>query len=120
MERWMGRVVEAEARIGGRYRIEHATGNGQVYIHKGEYRVLEQGRRIVQTFSAGPADREPAGATPQDDELVEVTFRPLDEGGTQVTLTNSWSGQALDADDMTAVERAWAHWLELLDRQIGE
>jgi len=120
MERWMGKVTHAEPFIGGRYRIEHDAGNGQVYVHKGEYRVLEPGRRIVQTFAAGPADREPPEETaPQNGEFVEVRLRPIGDDRTEVTLTNGWNGAALDAEGMAAIEQAWSHWLALLDRSIG-
>jgi uncharacterized protein YndB with AHSA1/START domain len=121
MERWMGKVTQADARVGGGYRIEHQAGDGQVYVHKGQYRVLEPGRRIVQSFAAGPAGREPleAGA-PQNGEFVEVSFRAVEGGGTEVTLTNGWQeGAALDADGMEAVEQAWAHWLALMDGHVG-
>ncbi len=115
----MGKVVQADGRVGGRYRIEHDAGGGQVYVHKGEYRVLEPARRIVQTFSAGPADREPPEEVAQSSEFVEVRFIPVDAGRTEVTLTNGWSGAGIDADGMAAVEQAWFHWLELLDASFA-
>ena len=119
MERWMGKVVQVVPRIGGRYRIEHDAGNGQVYVHKGEYRVLEPGRRIVQTFAAGPADREPLEeAAPQNGEFVELRLHPIGDDRTEITLTNGWNGAALDAEGMAAIEQAWTHWLELLDRSM--
>jgi uncharacterized protein YndB with AHSA1/START domain len=117
MSRWMGKV-EAEARVGGRYRIEHDAG-GQRYVHKGEYRVLEPGRRIVQTFAAGPADREPPSYAPVNDEHVEIVFNPQEDGGTLVTLTNSWNGEGLNEEGMLAIEQAWSHWLELLADALG-
>jgi uncharacterized protein YndB with AHSA1/START domain len=117
MSWWMGKA-EAEARIGGRYRIEHEA-CGQLYVHKGEYRVLDPGRRIVQTFAAGPADREPASYAPVNDEQVEIVFTPLEDGGTLVTLTNGWSGERLDEEGLLAIEQAWSHWLGLLAASFG-
>lgn len=118
MALWMGRIVEASGKVGGRYRIEHDAGAGQVYVHKGEYRVLEPGRRIVMTFAAGPADREPPTATAGEGDIVEVRFNPVDDEQTEVTLINSWSGEALDAEGIAAVEQAWSHWLDLLDASL--
>ena len=118
MALWMGRVVEASGKVGGRYRIEHDAGGGQVYVHKGEYRVLKPARRIVMTFAAGPADREPPQGAPESGDIVEIRFKPVDNEQTEVTLINSWGGAALDADGMAAVERAWAHWLDLLDASL--
>jgi uncharacterized protein YndB with AHSA1/START domain len=83
--------------------------------------VLEPGRRIVQTFAAGPADREPASYAPVNDEQIEIVFTLLEDGGTQVTLTNGWNGEGLNQKGMKDVERAWSHWLELLaDAAIGD
>jgi uncharacterized protein YndB with AHSA1/START domain len=104
--------------VGGRYRIEHDAGGGQVYVHKGEYRVLEPARRIVMTFAAGPADREPPQGAPESGDIVEIRFRTLDDEQTEVTLINSWSGEALDAEGIAAVEQAWSHWLDLLDASL--
>ena len=118
MSRWMGKVTAADGRVGGRYRIEHDAG-GAIYVHKGEYRVLEPARRIVQTFAAGPAEGEPADEVSGNEELVELRLRALDAARTEVTLINSWSGPELEADAMGAVEKAWSHWLELLDRAIS-
>jgi uncharacterized protein YndB with AHSA1/START domain len=119
MAGWMGRVVVASAQVGGRYRIEHQAGDGQIYVHKGEYRALERGSRIVQTFSAGPADREPPGWAAPNEEYVEVRFRPLDAENTEIMLINSWNGAPPAPEDLEAIEAAWSHWLELLDRHIG-
>jgi len=118
MALWMGRVVEASGKVGGRYRIEHDAGGGQVYVHKGEYRVLEPGRRIVMTFAAGPADREPPQGAPESGDIVEIRFRTLDDEQTEVTLINGWGGAALGSDGMAAVEQAWSHWLDLLDASL--
>ena len=119
MARWMGTVVEASGKVGGPYRIEHDAGNGQVYVHKGQYRVLEPGRRIVKTFAAGPADREPRHADAGSGDIVEIRLVTLGDERTEVTLINSWSGDAMDGDSMAAVEQAWSHWLVLLDQAIG-
>jgi uncharacterized protein YndB with AHSA1/START domain len=118
MALWMGKVVEASGRIGGRYRVEHDAGGGQVYVHKGEYRMLEPGRRIVMTFAAGPADREPPQGDSESADSLEIRFNEMDDGQTEVTLINSWSGEALGTEDMEAVEQAWSHWLDLLDASL--
>jgi uncharacterized protein YndB with AHSA1/START domain len=118
MGRWMGKVVEASGKVGGRYRIEHDAGSGQIYVHKGEYRALEPGRRVVKTFAARPADREPPQGAPESGDIVEIRFRALDDARTEITLINSWGGEALDAEGMAAVEQAWSHWLDLLEASL--
>ena len=54
MRHWLAQRVQADVRVGGRYRNEVDAGEGQTFVHQGEYRVLEPGRRIVQTFRGGP------------------------------------------------------------------
>ncbi len=116
MRQWLGRKVEADVRVGGRYRIENDGGNGTVLVHMGEYRVLEPDRRIVQTFQAGPAESTPAEASPYLDEYLEITFRPLGADQTELTFTNGWNGEPLSEEDRQATSEAWSAWLDLLEK----
>ncbi len=46
----MGGRVEANVRPGGRYRREVETADGGLFVHFGEYQILEPNHRIVQIF----------------------------------------------------------------------
>ena len=70
MQRWMARHVEADVRVGGRYRNEVDAGEAGTFVHTGEYLVLEPGRRIVQTFGVDSAEE-----SPYRDERLDVTLR---------------------------------------------
>lgn len=119
MRRWMGKTVNANVKIGGRYRIENEAADGGVYVHTGEYRVLEPGRRIVQTFLAGRAEPVSAGPNPYTDEFIEVTLRPLSPSQTELTFINGWDGEDMDEEGKEAVKEAWSLWLDLLEAALG-
>ena len=109
MKRWLATVVEADVRVGGRFRIENHEKDGTVNAFTGEYRVLEPGSRIVQTFhhvSAKPGTYE--------DELLEVKLKPLATGVTELRLINSWKGSAMSEAELQALEAGWSQWLDLL------
>ena len=108
MKRWLATVVEADVRVGGQFRIENHE-NGRVNAFTGEYRVLEPGKRIVQTFqhvSAKPGT--------YDDELLEVKLKPIAAGVTELRLVNSWKGAPMGEAELGAFEAGWAQWLDLL------
>ena len=113
MAEWMGARVEADVRVGGTYRIEAPGPDGEVFVHSGEYRILEEGRRIVQTFRAGAAEALPDGM-PYTDEFIEVTLVPLGPAQTLVRLVDGWRGEAMEDDAKEAVKTAWRGWLEQL------
>lgn len=109
MRRWLATVVEADVRVGGTFRIENHEKDGTVNAFTGEYRVLEPGKRIVQTFhhvSAKPGTHE--------DELLEVKLRALAPSVTELRLINSWKGAAMSDAELEALEAGWAEWLDLL------
>ena len=50
MRKWFGTIVEADVRVGGRWRIENHEADGRVFKHKGEFMVLEPPHRLVISF----------------------------------------------------------------------
>jgi len=74
--------VAADARVGGRYRIEMRRPSGEAHNVGGIYREIVPNEKLVFTWAwdAAPAD-EP------HESLVTVLFRP-DDGGTLLTLTH--------------------------------
>ncbi len=116
MNRWMGRIVEADVRVGGRYRIEISAGRA-VFVNTGIYRVLEPGKRLAMTFRGGPRktiDDPPTG--PYANEILDVTLRPLDDKRTELTFIDSWDGEALDDTTANALTSAWDGWIGQLAR----
>jgi uncharacterized protein YndB with AHSA1/START domain len=115
MERWMAQTVEADVRVGGRYRNELDAG-GASFVHTGEYVALEPGRRIVQTFHAGPAGSMPEAAGAHTNEFLDIQLRPLGLSQTELTLTDGWDGEALDEEGEQAAKQAWNGWLDQLQK----
>lgn len=113
MSRWMG-SVEADVRVGGRYRIESTDPRGETYAMQGEYRVLHPGRQVVMTFLAGLASEIGREPSPYVDEFIEITFEPLSDSRTELTLVNGWGGEALVESTLEATRAAWTTWLDRL------
>ncbi len=49
LRRWLAPIAEADARVGGRFRLEVSKPEG-AHVVTGEYRELAPGRRIVMTW----------------------------------------------------------------------
>jgi uncharacterized protein YndB with AHSA1/START domain len=116
MGRWFGpdgivlRSVEADARLGGRFRIVMQEGeDGEVHDVSGTYRAFEPGRKLVFSW---------AWITmPERESLVTLEFRPIDEG-TELTLTHS---QFADEAARDSHRQGWTPMLDkLVDLFEGE
>jgi len=110
MRHWFGTVVEADVRVGGTYRVENHEPDGQIFKHKGEYRVLEPRRRIVKTF-VFDGENFPEYASEYSDEVLTITFREVGPRRTEVTLTNEWNGKGMTGEERENLGRGWADWL---------
>lgn len=113
LRRWFGHMVEADIRIGGRYRVENPSGNGSTFAHVGEFQILEPGKRIRMSFMF--AGSEDSGFT---DEFIEMTFRPLLGGRTEMTFTNAWNGKSMDDEEQGALREGWTQWFDQLARAL--
>ncbi len=109
MKRWLATVVEADVRVGGKFRIENHEKDGTINAFTGEYRVLEPGVRIVQTFH-----HVDAKLGTYEDELLEVKLKALAVGVTELRLINSWKGSPMSDEELEKLEAGWAQWLDLL------
>jgi uncharacterized protein YndB with AHSA1/START domain len=97
-------VVEADVRVGGRFRVVMSDG-ARDSEHRGEYRVLEPGRRLVFTWASA--------ATGWAATLVTIELSPH-EDGTRLVLVH----EDLTGDDMRgAHRRGWTGIIEKLARQ---
>jgi uncharacterized protein YndB with AHSA1/START domain len=114
MRRWMATEVDADVRVGGRYRITIHEEDGAINSFTGEYLVLEPGKRLVKTFrhhSAKPGEYE--------DESVEVTFQPAGSGRTTVTVTNTWTGSKVSTEQADGMRDGFEIWLDQLEAALS-
>lgn len=112
MRRWYATVVEADVRVGGRYRIEVHEDDGTINAFTGEYLALEPSSRVLFTFTHH-------AQTPEDrisDERVEVTIREVEPGRTEVVITNSWTGPEVGPSDYDLLRAGWEEWMTLLEK----
>jgi len=94
-------VVEADVRVGGSFRIV-MRGDRDVE-HRGEYRALEPGRRLVFTWASPVTGWQPT--------LVTIELSP-EEDGTRLVLVH----EGLATDDMRRSHRwGWTGIVEKLD-----
>jgi uncharacterized protein YndB with AHSA1/START domain len=110
MRKWMARTVEADVRVGGRYRMEVDQPDGAVHVFTGEYLELDPPRQIVMTFRVeGPSIDEKIA-----DEKVTVLIEPEGDDRTRVTIRNTWTGEEWGEDAYEALREGWGQWLDLL------
>lgn len=108
VQRWLhATILEADVRVKGAYRVEVIEGDGKVRTFGGQYKTLDIGHRIVQSFSDLAA---PPGMF--TDEELEIQLAP--QGSlTKLTLIHSWNGAELPPAERAARE---ARWKASLDR----
>jgi uncharacterized protein YndB with AHSA1/START domain len=115
MRQWYATVVEADVRVGGRYRIENHEKDGTVNAFTGEYLVLDPTSIVKFSFthhSQTPADRI-------SDETVTVTFREVEPGRTEVAVTNDWRGPQVEPSDYDVLRAGWDEWISLLEKHYS-
>jgi uncharacterized protein YndB with AHSA1/START domain len=113
MRQWFATIVDADVRVGGRYRIELHEDDGSVNSFTGEYLELDRPERIAFTFTHH-------SQTPEhriSDEKVVVTLRELEPGRTELTLVNSWTGPAAEPSDYDQLRSGWEEWIDRLVKQ---
>jgi uncharacterized protein YndB with AHSA1/START domain len=114
MRQWFATVVDADVRVGGRYRIELHEEDGSVNGFTGEYLELVPHSRVAFTFTHH-------SQTPEDritDETVTVTFREVEPGRTEVTVTNSWVGPEFEPSFYEDLRGGWEEWISRLAKQF--
>ncbi|HYH31924.1 MAG TPA: SRPBCC domain-containing protein [Pseudonocardia sp.] len=112
MRRWFATVVDADVRVGGRYRIELHEEDGSVNAFTGEYLELIPPERVAFTFTHH-------SQTPEDrisDEKVVVTFRAIEAGRTEVAITNSWTGPDFEPSYYDELRGGWEEWVGRLEK----
>lgn len=100
--------AELDARAGGRFRVALVEDNGARHEVSGTYREVEPERKLVFTWNW-------AGAPPERESRVSVTFRPVPEG-TELTLVHD---RFADPGTATRHRRGWTESLERLSTRFG-
>ncbi len=114
LARWWGphhtRVESAEvdARVGGRFRVALVEDNGARHEVSGVYSEVEPERKLVFSWAW-------AGAPPERESRVTVSFRPAPEG-TELTLVHD---RFADADTAARHRRGWTESLERLSARLA-
>lgn len=81
LEQWQAEHVEFEAFEGGKFRFETADADepGASHVITGTLASFEQDRKLVELWHY-------EGDDPSDDSTLVVTFKPLDEDRTEITI----------------------------------
>jgi uncharacterized protein YndB with AHSA1/START domain len=112
IQRWMSgsgstTLAEVDAQVGGRYRLETRTPDGQVHVTTGVYKELEPGRRLVQTWIYEGPHADFVG----HETLLTVEFRETEPGLTELTLRHERVPSDAYRD---AVRQGWTALLDNL------
>jgi uncharacterized protein YndB with AHSA1/START domain len=101
---------EVDPRVGGRYRIEMRSPNGEAHNVGGVYREVIANEKLVFTWAwdAAPPD-EP------HESLVTVLFKP-DGDGTLLTLTHE---KLFDEASRQGHEHGWIGALDKLEKLVA-
>jgi uncharacterized protein YndB with AHSA1/START domain len=100
-------VVEADVRVGGRYRIVMHSPDGEEHDVRGEYREIVPNEKLVFTWAWR--------STPERESLVTVRLRPAG-AGTELTVTHE---QFFDAEARDKHRQGWEGCLGRLERAFA-
>jgi uncharacterized protein YndB with AHSA1/START domain len=101
-------LAEADARVGGRFRVRFRMLDGTEHESSGEYLEVRKPERLVMTW------RWLDGGADPGESRVEIDLRPI-PGGTELTFTHS--GLA-DAAASLSHEEGWTGALRKLVRRF--
>ena len=99
--------AEADARVGGRYRILMRTADGERHDVSGVYREVEPDRKLVFSWAWI--------TTPERESLVTVSLRPIGDG-TELTLLHE---QFFDKAARDGHRKGWSELLDRLEAQFA-
>jgi uncharacterized protein YndB with AHSA1/START domain len=102
--------VDAEPRVGGRYRIV-VIGPGDLLVTAGEYRELVPGKRLVMTWSCS----EPLVSSQDATTLITVEMRAREARSTEMTLAHS----GVAPGDERGLREGWTASLDRLEAVLA-
>ena len=97
-------IAEADARVGGRYRVRFRLLDGSEHESSGAYLELIRPERVVMSW------RWSGGMEDPGESRVEITLRTI-PGGTELTFTHS---QLHDEESQRSHEQGWTGALNKL------
>ena len=100
-------LAEADARVGGRYRIVMKAPDGEQHDVSGVYREVAPGRKLVYTWAWK--------STPERESLVTVELRAAG-GGTELTLRHE---QFADEEARDRHQQGWTGCLARLEKALA-
>lgn len=100
-------IVEADVRVGGRYRIVMKAPDGEEHHVSGVYREVVRNEKLVFTWAWR--------STPERESLVTVRLRPS-ATGTELTLTHE---MFYDEEVRDKHQHGWVGCLARLERLVG-
>ena len=115
LKRWFGpgsmviKSVEMDSRVGGAYRIEMQSPDGEIFTVKGEIRQLSEPHTIVYTWSWEEED----GAE-EHESLVSIKLSSA-EGGTDIELVHT---QLASDESAQRHSEGWVSTFNELDRYL--
>lgn len=117
LSRWMGEVIEADVRPGGRYHVRFHDGD-TAYDHSGAYLALEPESLVRMSFLAAAPDTVFDEPLPYKNEYIEVVLNPIDNDRTELVFINGWDGDAMDAEGIKQAKQAWGMWLDMMEESL--
>ena len=105
MNRWMGKQILLEPKIGGKYRININDEN----IALGEYKEIIQNKKVVMTWGWEGSEVMPPGSS-----TVEFILTPMENGS--LLQLNHYD---IPIDKVTSNNNGWTHYMERIKR-LGE
>ncbi|WP_196258247.1 SRPBCC family protein [Pelagibacterium limicola] len=107
LEQWQAEHVEFEAFEGGIFRFETTNEDNpsERHIVNGRVLAIEQDHKLVETWQFGDAET--------DESTLIISFRPLDEERTEITLVEVAESHA-DAESRIFSIDAWSAALDEL------
>lgn len=103
-------TVSLDLRTGGKFRFQMRMEDGEYYTAAGTYLVVKERERLIYTWDWEKDGSEPDfGELEGNETLVTVTFAPLGEQRTQVTLTHEKFATEKSRDMHT---HGWTSWLD--------
>jgi uncharacterized protein YndB with AHSA1/START domain len=103
-------VVEADVRVGGRYRVRFRMLDGTEHESTGEFLEIVRPERVVMSW------RWMGGMEDPGESRVEIALRAIPEG-TELTLTHS---QLHDEETRRSHEEGWTGSLRKLEAHFAE
>ena len=106
------RSADVALHEGGTYRVEVIDSDWNRHVTDGRYEKLIPNRNIIKTLAyEGPGSRSGQGAT-----RVDVNFRDIGAGNTEITLLHE---NLADEDQKTDMRRDWAQRLDKLEAVLA-